>query len=153
MTDIINIAPGHLFSLQGCISTRSPGHGSPAKKGPKHTLCLCWFPPPQVLVQLDQELHCCHCPSTGHSLRKQSRICSHSPWHSEPPYDGPLHSRVRCIVPFEHETEQELQLDHSFQTPSTGRKKTELGTTPRERKEEREKEEASVFCCQAFSPF
>ncbi|KPP75758.1 hypothetical protein Z043_104970, partial [Scleropages formosus] len=56
----------------------------------------------------------------GHSLRKQSRVSSHSPRHSEPPYEGPLHSRVRCMVPLEQEVEHELQSDHSLQTPSTG---------------------------------
>lgn len=57
--------------------------------------------------------------SPGHSPRKQSTVSSHSPRHSEPPYEGPLHSLVLCMVPFEQEAEQELQLDHSFHTPST----------------------------------
>lgn len=30
-----------------------------------------------------------------------------------------MHSRVRCWVPLEQEAEHELQLDHSFQLPST----------------------------------
>lgn len=46
-------------------------------------------------------------------------VSSHSPLHSEPPYEGPLHSLVLCMVPLEQEAEQELQLDHSFHTPST----------------------------------
>lgn len=57
--------------------------------------------------------------SPGHSPRKQSMVSSHSPLHSEPPYEGPLHSLVLCMVPLEQEAEQELQLDHSFHTPST----------------------------------
>lgn len=55
----------------------------------------------------------------GQSPRKQSTVSSHSPLHSEPPYEGPLHSLVLCMVPLEQEAEQELQLDHSFHTPST----------------------------------
>lgn len=118
------VSPGHLFSLQRLTSSLSPGHCSPPKKGPWHTLCLCWLPPPQVLVQPAQELQSCHWPSTGHSLRKQSRVWRHSPWHSRPPYEGPLHSRVRFIVPFEQDEEQELQMDHSFHTPSTTEENT-----------------------------
>lgn len=58
-------------------------------------------------------------PLPGHSPRKQSTVSNHSPLHSEPPYEGPLHSLVRCVVPLEQEDEQELQLDHSFHSPST----------------------------------
>ncbi len=69
----------------------------PPKKGPEHTLCLCWLPPPHVLVQPAQELQSCHWPSTGHSLRKQSLVWRHSPWHSRPPYEGPLHSECAAL--------------------------------------------------------
>lgn len=55
----------------------------------------------------------------GQSLRKQFVVSCHSPLHSEPPYEGPLHSRVLCIVPFEQEVEQGVHADHSFQEPST----------------------------------
>lgn len=60
----------------------------------------------------------------GHSPRKQSTVSSHSPLHSEPPYEGPLHSLVLCVVPLEQEAEQELQPDHSFHTPSTEKGQT-----------------------------
>lgn len=62
-------------------------------------------------------LHCMDIP--GQSLRKQLLDSRQSPRQSEPPYDGPLHSRVRCIVPLEQEAEQGVQADHSFQEPST----------------------------------
>lgn len=55
----------------------------------------------------------------GQSLRKQLLVSCHSPLHSEPPYEGPLHSRVLCIVPLEQEEEQGVHPDHSFQEPST----------------------------------
>lgn len=56
--------PGHLFSLQRLSSDLSPTQGSPPKNGPSHTLCLCWLPPPHVLLQLPQELQESHLPST-----------------------------------------------------------------------------------------
>lgn len=57
--------------------------------------------------------------SPGHSPRKQWTVSNHSPLHSEPPYEGPLHSLVLCMVPLAQEAEHRLQLDHSFHTPST----------------------------------
>lgn len=56
--------PGHLLSLQRLCSPLSPGQASPPKKGPSHTRCLCWTPPPQVLLQLLQVVQACQCPST-----------------------------------------------------------------------------------------
>lgn len=63
--------PGHLFSLHRFCSCFSPGQGSPPKKGPSHTLCLCWTPPPHVLLQLLHELHECQRPSTKENISQR----------------------------------------------------------------------------------
>lgn len=73
---LVFVLPGHLFSLQRLMSVLSPMQGSPPKNGPSHTLCLCWLPPPHVLLQLPQELQESHLPSTTKS--KQRRLNSES---------------------------------------------------------------------------
>lgn len=69
--------PGHLFSLQRLCSPFSPGQGSPPKKGPSQTLCLCWIPPPQVLLQVPQELHACQRPSTKDIFGRNKNFSNH----------------------------------------------------------------------------
>lgn len=75
---VFGVLPGHLFSLQRLRSVFSPMQGSPPKNGPSHTLCLCWLPPPHVLLQLPQELQESHFPSTTRSKTKMSNfwICN-----------------------------------------------------------------------------
>lgn len=59
---ILPVQSGLWHSL---LSAQWPRHSDPPWAAAEHCLVLCWVPLAQVTEQSLQELHSCHCPSTG----------------------------------------------------------------------------------------
>ena len=57
--------PGHGSTLQASVSLKFPWQGIPPCFGSLHSLWWYWVPEPQTKVQLVQEVHSNHTPSTG----------------------------------------------------------------------------------------